>query len=212
MTSVIPVKDSPESPARSIIHYIDRIKNTKIDRDGLDRLKTLIQNLVDLCNAKFLHEFPIELAEISIDDADIGIRNSYHPDLKLSEMGNLMTENLEKAERSYDQTLYIDALCVLVSYCNILIFSRFDYGLEIKEKRLDICEPSNQPVYDQSSNHSVNGNDNHRQRRFSLRRNVTVHIPNRLLKEAHACDINLRREDHSHDVIDSGFLTSRGPI
>lgn len=162
MNATIPILDSTELLARSVLSYIDRIKNVENDNGGLGLLKTLIQTLVDLCNTKFLHEFPLEVVEVSIDKICLEINNSYHPDLTFSEIPSFVVENLEKAERLSDPDQCIDALRVLVNYSNIIIFSRFNYGLEIREKRLDVCnESSNRLVYDQPSNHSVNGDDNH---------------------------------------------------
>lgn len=161
MTGVASVNDSTGLLASSVINYIDSIKNTEIDSATLGFLKASIRSLVDLYNIKFFHVLPLEIKEVLIYDARFEISNSYHPDLTLPEMKRVVIENLTKAENLSDQSLFVDALCVLLNYCNVVILSRFNYALEIKQKNLDDSDSSKSSVHDQSSAHSLIGDDNH---------------------------------------------------
>jgi hypothetical protein len=52
-------------------------------------------------------------------------------------MKSFVIETLEQAERLLADSLCITAIRVLIDYCNIVVFARFDHGLEIKQKKLD---------------------------------------------------------------------------
>jgi hypothetical protein len=140
--------------ARTAISRIDSLKNTKIDNTALSRLKTMIRSLVNLGNSKLLRDFPIEIVDIPIDNIEFKTSCSYYPDLKFSNMKSFVIETLEQARLLAD-SLCITAIRVLIDYCNIVVFARFDHGLEIKQKKLDDSNSSKT-----TSTHSVkNGDD-----------------------------------------------------
>ena len=156
MSSMTPVC-STVSIARAVIDYIDELKNSRIDGVSLDRLKTLIQTLSDVSNLKLLQGFPIEIIIKPIDDIRFEIGGSYHPKLKFAKMTSFAINTLEQAERFSDESGCLDALRVLVNYGNIVVFSRTDHFLVIRQKKLDDCNSSNELV--ETSTHLVNGDD-----------------------------------------------------
>jgi hypothetical protein len=122
--------------ARSVFNHIDAIKNTEIDNTALSRLKTSIGSLVNRCNSNLLKDFPIEVVETPIDNIEFETSSAYFPNLKFLKMKNFVIEALNEAESLFDDSLCIDAMRVLVNYCNIVVFGRFDHGLIVKEKML----------------------------------------------------------------------------
>lgn len=150
---------SAASDACALFDRIDEPKNSKISDTALNEIKRSIRLLVNLYNSKLLRNFPIEVIETPIDNIEFETCSAYYPDLKFSKMNNFVIKTLEEAERMLDDGLCIDAIHVLVIYCNILVFSRFDHGLEIKQKKLDELESSKRLVA--KSIHLVNGDDSH---------------------------------------------------
>ena len=73
---------STASVARTVIDYIDEVKNSRIEAVSSGRLKTLIQTLVDISNFRLLQGFLIDVIYIPIDDIRFEIGSSYHPELK----------------------------------------------------------------------------------------------------------------------------------
>lgn len=129
------------SNARTIIVFIDEIKNTKITGITLHKLRTLFQILIDYYNSKPFNSIPISITEEQIDKIGLEIRSSYQPNLKFSEMLRFIIDSLRFGESHMDEHRCLDALCILRDYCNITIYSRFDHGLEL-EPRLDDRTPS----------------------------------------------------------------------
>ena len=121
---------------RTLIDCIGDIKNSRIDAVSLDRLKTLIQTLVDISNFRLLQGFPIGVIYVPIDDISFEIGGSYHPELKFSKVKSFVIDALEEAERLSDVTRCLDALRVLVNYANIVVFSRFNHGLELRDRNI----------------------------------------------------------------------------
>jgi hypothetical protein len=128
---------SSVSNTLSVIAYIDRIKNTEINGLALDRLKMLVQRLIDTCNLRLLVDFPTAIEDRPIDEIEFEITSSYFQGLKFSEIEAFVIDSLQQAETLFDETRCIDALQVLLSYCNFVVFSRFDRGLELRERRLN---------------------------------------------------------------------------
>jgi hypothetical protein len=145
--------------ARAMIDQIDSLKNTKITNATLSEITTSIRVLVNLCNSKLLSDFPIEVLETPIDNVEFETSSAYYPDLKFSKMKNFVIKTLDRSERVLDDSLCLNAIRVLVNYCNIVVFARFDYGLEIKRKKIDELESSKRLVA--TSTHLVNGDDSH---------------------------------------------------
>ena len=127
---------SAMSIGRTLIDCIGDIKNSRIDVVSLDRLKTLIQTLVDISNFRLLQGFPIDVIYVPIDDIGFEIGGSYHPELKFSKVKSFVIDALEEAERLSDVTRCLDALRVLVNYANIVVFSRFNHGLELRDRNI----------------------------------------------------------------------------
>jgi hypothetical protein len=142
--------------ARAMIDQIETLKNTKITDATLREITTYIRVLVNLCNSKLLSDFPIEVVETPIDNIEFETSSSYFPDLKFSKMKNFVIRALGEAEKMFDDGLCIDAIRVLIFYCNIVVFSRFDHSLIIKEKKLDELQSSKSV---EKSSHLVNGDD-----------------------------------------------------
>ena len=120
--------------AQKVIEYIDEIKNRQVDSVTLRELRTLFQILVDACNSKPLKTFPVKIINEPIDKVGFEIRTTYFPKLKFSEVPNFVIDSLGQAENLMDDTRCLDALCVLVNYTNIVIFSRFNHGLELRDR------------------------------------------------------------------------------
>ena len=137
MTSVTSFNDSPVLIVRSVLSYVDRIKNTEIDSTALRTLKESIRSLVEICNKKFFHQLSLEIIEVPIDEAGFEIRSPYFKDLRFSEMISFVVDNIEQAERFSDQNVCIDALRVLINYSNIVVYSRFDHGLDLRQTHID---------------------------------------------------------------------------
>jgi hypothetical protein len=152
-----PIEDySTALVVRAVIESIDALKNTEISSTSLNEFKTKIRALANLCNTKYLKNFPIEIIEAPVDTMEFETRSWYSSDLKFSNIKNFIIAAFEQAMRLSDATRCIDALRILINYCNIVVFVQFDYGLEIKQKKLDGCS-SNRLVA--TSIHLVNGDD-----------------------------------------------------
>jgi len=119
------------SSAQKVIDFIDEIKNRRIDSITLRELRTLFQIFVDVINSKPLRTFPVEIIDEPIDKVGFEIRS---PNLKFSEISRLVIDSLNEAETRMDDGRCLDALRVLVDYCNVIIYSRFDHGLEIEPR------------------------------------------------------------------------------
>jgi hypothetical protein len=127
---------STGSSAHALIDRIDVVKNSKISDSSLSEIKTHIRLLVNLCNSKLLRDFPIEVIATPIDNIEFETSSAYFPNLKFLKMKNFVIEALNEAESLFDDSLCIDAMRVLVNYCNIVVFGRFDHGLIVKEKMM----------------------------------------------------------------------------
>jgi hypothetical protein len=143
--------------ARAVTDRADELRNSKISNASLSEFKTSIRSLVKLANSKLLRDFPIEVVDTPIDNIEYETNSAYFPDLKFSKMKRFVIESFEEAERVFGDGLCINAIRVLVNYCNIVVFARFDYGLEIKQKKLDDCDSSERSV--ETSTHMVIGDD-----------------------------------------------------
>ena len=95
-----------------------------------------------------------ELKNSRIDGVSL---DRYHPELKFAKMTSFAIDTLEQAERFSDESGCLDALRVLVNYGNIVVFSRTDHFLVIRQKKLDELQSSNELV--ETSTHLVNGDD-----------------------------------------------------
>jgi hypothetical protein len=140
------------SSAQRVIDYIDEIKNIKIDGIALHRLKTSIQILIEASNSNLLRTFPVEIIDEPIDKVGFEIRSTSK--LKFSEVPNFAIDSLGQAENLMDDTRCLDALHVLIDYCNIVVYSRFNYGLRFDPKKLDDWNSSSK-----ISTHLANGED-----------------------------------------------------
>ena len=125
------------SSAQKVIDFIDEIKNRRIDSITLRELRTLLQIFVDVINSKPLRTFPVMIIEEPIDKVGFEIGSTYFSKLKFSEVPNFVIDSLGQAENLSDEARCLDALQIFVNYCNIVIFSRLDRGLELREKRFD---------------------------------------------------------------------------
>jgi hypothetical protein len=121
--------------AQKIIDFIGKIKNTELTGVPLHELRTLFQILVDTCNSKPLKTFPVKIIDEPIDKIGFQIRSTYLPGLKFSEVPSFVIDSLGQAENHIDDTRCLDALRVLIDYCNIVVYSRFDRGLELEPKK-----------------------------------------------------------------------------
>ena len=142
---------------RVVIDYLDILKNSKINRSSVNELKTSIHVLESTVNSNLLLGFPIDIIDEPIDDVRFEIGGPHLPELKFTEMRSFVIDTLQQAERLADVTLCLDALRVLVNYGNIVVFSRTDHFLVIRQKNLDDCNSSNELV--ETSTHLVNGDD-----------------------------------------------------
>lgn len=122
------------SSAQKVIDFIDEIKNRRIDSITLRELRTLFQIFVDVINSKPLRTFPVEIIDEPIVKISFEIRSTYCPNLKFSEISRFVIDSLKEAENHMDDGRCLDALRVLVDYCNVIIYSRFDHGLEIEPR------------------------------------------------------------------------------
>ena len=110
-----------------------------------------------IANSTTLLEFPIDIVDEPIDEIGFEIGGTFLPELKFTEMKIFATDTLEQAERLSDVSLCLDALRVLVNYANIVVFSRTDHSLVIRQKKLDDWSSSNKLV--ETSTHVQNGDD-----------------------------------------------------
>jgi hypothetical protein len=131
------------SSARKAIDYLDEIKNTQIDSETLHELRARFQTLVDSCNSKQLRNFPVDIIDEPIDKISFEIRSTYFSKHKFSEVASFMIDSLKEAESHMDDGQCLDALCVLINYCNIVVYSRFDCGLALEPKKIDDWNSSN---------------------------------------------------------------------
>jgi hypothetical protein len=155
------VFESTPSPitahCRLVIDYLDVLKNSKIVESLVNEIKASIHSLVDVVNSSILIGFQIEIVDNSIDDIEFEIGGSYLPELKFSEMKTFAIDAIKQAERLSDESLCLDAIRVLVNYGNIVVFSRTNHFLVIRQKKLDDCNSSNELV--ETSTHVQNGDD-----------------------------------------------------
>lgn len=128
--------DSTVTIARAAIEYVDKIKNTEINDGALARLKMLLQSLIDVCNLRLLTSFPIVIEDRPINEIEFEIRSCYFPGLEFSKMPNLIIDSLRQAESISDEARCLDALRIFVNYCNIVVFSRFSHGLELRDRNI----------------------------------------------------------------------------
>jgi len=153
------VFESTPSPitarCRLVIDYLDVLKNSKMVESLVNDLKASIHSLVDVVNSSILIGFQIEIVDNSIDDIEFEIGGSYHPELKFSEMKSFTIAAIKQAERLSDESLCLDAIRVLINYGNIVVFSRTDHFLVIRQKKLDELQSSNELV--ETSTHLVMG-------------------------------------------------------
>jgi hypothetical protein len=157
-TTVVKSTPSPITACcRLAIDYLDALKNSKIVESLVNELKASIHSLVDVVNSSILVGFQIEIVDNSIDDIEFEIGGSYLPGLKFSEMKSFAIDAIEQAERLSDESLCLDAIRVLVNYGNIVVFSRTNHFLVIRQKKLDELQSSNELV--ETSTHLVNGDD-----------------------------------------------------
>jgi hypothetical protein len=127
---------STVTAARAAIEYVDKIKNTEINDRTLAKVKMLSQSLIDVCNLKRLASIPIAIEERPIDEIEFEIRSSYFPGLEFSKIPELVINYLQQAENLSDEARCLDALRIFVNYCNIVVFSRFSHGLELRERNI----------------------------------------------------------------------------
>ena len=124
------------SNARRVINYIDKINNTEVTGENLHELETQIRTLVEACNSKLLKAFPAKIISEIIDKLGFEIRSAYN--LKFSEVLSFVIDSLRLAENAVDSHRCLDALRVLLDYCNIVVYSRFGHGLILEElKNID---------------------------------------------------------------------------
>lgn len=128
--------------ARKILDCINKLQNSTITNSSVEEITTLIRALVNDCNTKFLKEFPIDVIYKPLDTVLSVIRSWYLPDLNLANLDwyiigafkdletNSFPNQLETSNRC------LDALRVLIDHSNVVVYSRFDHGLEL-EPRLD---------------------------------------------------------------------------
>jgi hypothetical protein len=117
--------------AQKVLDYIDEIKNTQVDDTDLHKLTTLFRILVEACNSKPLKTFPVKIIDKPIDEVDFEIRSTNFSKLRFSEIPNVVIDSLRQAEKLMDDGQCLDALRVLIDYCNIVVYSRFERGLLI---------------------------------------------------------------------------------
>ena len=119
------------SSARTVIDFIERIKNTEINDLTLNKLRTSIQMLVYACNSDPLKAFPVKIIDRSIDEVGLEIRSTYFLSLRFSEIPTFVIDSLREAEKQLDNGQCLDVLRILIDYCNIVVYSRFERGLVI---------------------------------------------------------------------------------
>lgn len=140
--------------ARTILDYIDEIKNTQIGKIELQKLRNSFDTLSEACNSKLLRIFPIKITHESTDKIGFEIRSTYLPRLKFSDIPRFVIDSIRLAESNMDDTRCLDALCVLIDYCNVVVYSRSDHGLELEPKKIDEWNSSSM-----KSTQLVNGDD-----------------------------------------------------
>jgi hypothetical protein len=123
--------------ARKVIDYVDEIKNTQINDSDLHKLTTSSQTLVEACNLKPMKNFPVKIIDEPTDNVEFEMRSTYYSKLKLSEVASFVIGSLKEAENHMDDGQCLDTLCVLINYCNVVIYSRFDCGLSLEPKKID---------------------------------------------------------------------------
>jgi hypothetical protein len=89
-----------------------------------------------MSNLKRLASIPIAIEERPIDEIEFEIRSSYFPGLEFSKIAELVINYLQQAENLSDEARCLDALRIFVNYCNIVVFSRFSHGLELRERNI----------------------------------------------------------------------------
>lgn len=123
--------------ARKVIDYIDEIKNTEIDERKLSKLRTSLQLLVEACDSKPLEDFPVKIIDEPIDNVQFQIRSTYSWKLNFSDVPKFVIDGLGQSENMMEAARCLDALGVLVDYCNILVYSRSARCLKLEPKKLD---------------------------------------------------------------------------
>jgi hypothetical protein len=129
--------------AQKVLDYIDEIKNTQIDDTDLHKLTTLFRILVEACNSKPLKTFPVKIIDKPIDEVDFEIRNTNSSKPNFSEVPAFVVDSIRQAEKLLDDGQCLDALRVLIDYCNVVVYSRFARGLELGPKKIDDWNSSN---------------------------------------------------------------------
>ena len=119
--------------AQKVIDFIYKVKNTEISGETLYELEKRFQTLAGAYNSNPLIAFPVKIIAEPIDKIAFEIRNTCFSKLKFSEVYSVIDRLIEV--ENLDDGQCLDVLCVLIDYSNIVIYSRFDHGLALEQKK-----------------------------------------------------------------------------
>lgn len=149
MTSTIATEHPSASlTATKILDRIDSLRNRKVTDSSVDEITTLIRALANDCNTKYL-DLPIDVVYKASSIIQTEIKSWYYPGLNLANISGYVISTFEDLEKDLYHTQIeksnrcIDAIQVLIDYINMVVLSRANHYLELKEKELGELHSSN---------------------------------------------------------------------
>jgi hypothetical protein len=146
-----------------ILNQIRGLQNTEITEASALEIAISIRTLANQCNARFLKSIQVDGIYTPTNAIQTEIKSWYFSDLNFTNIEKYIIDVFENLERnSYNTSIEtsnrcVDALCVLVDYLNVVIFSRLAHCIKLRQKKLDELEHSSNS--NKTSIHLVFGDD-----------------------------------------------------
>jgi hypothetical protein len=134
--------------SRKILDHINNLRNAEVTEASANEIATTIRTLANQCNARFLKDIQVDAIYTQTNSIQTEIKSWYFSDLNFTNIQKYIIDTFKNLERnSYNTQIEtsnrcVDALCVLVDYLNIVIFSRLAHCIKLREKNLDELQSS----------------------------------------------------------------------
>jgi hypothetical protein len=134
--------------ATGILDHIRKLRNAEVTEASAHEIAISVRTLNDQCNARYLKNIQVDGIYTPTNVFPTEIKSWYFSDLNFTNIQKYIIDTFENLERnSYSTHLetsnrYIDILSVLVSYLNLVIFSRLAHHIKLRQKKLDVCNSS----------------------------------------------------------------------
>jgi hypothetical protein len=135
--------------ATEILNQIRSLQNAEITEASAHEIAVSFRTLTNQCNARFLKSIQVDGIYTPTNAIQTEIKSWYFSDLNFTNIEKYIIDIFGNLERnSYNTQIEtsnrcIDALCVLVDYLNVVIFSRLAHCIKLRQKKLDELESSN---------------------------------------------------------------------